>query len=675
MASNVINVPCVQDPYKSLPLPKAEESACVRVLNIHGTTKDSPLSGTLEVVAVSRSEGPWFSALSYVWGTYRSPPDTINCNGHELNITASCHDALKALREMHGGIKIWVDAICINQADLNEKAEQIPMMPRVYQNAAAVYTWLGQDSLLLRQAIKAVSAAWELDYGNFIGWTRFSWVPQSIQYAISFPRNWLRLRQSICDIRKTTRSSGIPLEQVNLDCEWLYRAWTFQEFMLATNPRFFWGTTEISWLHMGGIFYFADEPKSKLRRATSYATTFGKSYDIAFRTFIEPWADIMSQFSWSWILQLEKMSMSTQLSVHRVLKREKVHSELLSGSGNDLSSNPPLADYERPLDLVYLDFFVYVTGCHISFLHLIADSGLQQALPGGPSWLPDWNTALETRTWLSSEYLHEMGRERIGNVIKGRHMDTPIGEIEMICVVEGRVLKVLATFHSKITFFDTVEEQYWQNFMAAYHTPQLDTANINEFEEEFVPRLAVMRLLYSWLKVTPSTRDFMEDPLWAIMSLFGSPGNGHAMPTILSKKNWIVMAAVKLLAYVHSAATESWSSDPERDSTIASLLLLIKLTDNPQALQVLEDIYRSMLGKRSFFTTEDGEIGSGPLLMRVGDRIAHIAGVGVPMLLRPHEPVDGIGNSYSVVGPVCFSTRHMGRVKIDWIKRETIALV
>lgn len=82
-----------------------------------------------------------------------------------------------------------------------------------------------------------------------------------------------------------------------------------------------------------------------------------------------------------------------------------------------------------------------------------------------------------------------------------------------------------------------------------------------------------------------------------------------------------------------------------------------------------------MSGKRSFLTTEDGEIGSDPSLMEVGEKIAHIAGVRVPMLLRPHEPVDRLGNYYSVVGPVCLSTKHMEPVSVDWAKMETIALV
>ncbi|EMR80775.1 hypothetical protein ACHAPC_005558 [Botrytis cinerea] len=268
-----------------------------------------------------------------------------------------------------------------------------------------------------------------------------------------------------------------------------------------------------------------------------------------------------------------------------------------------------------------------------------------------------------------------MGPERTPQVIKRRHMNTPVGEIEMICVVEGRVLKVSATFHSKITFFSTLEEQYWQDFLAVDGTSQSNAADNNEFREQNVTRLAVTSLLYDWLKASPSTRDLIKNPLWATMSVFGAPGNEHLMPEILGGQHWLVIGVGKLLVYVQTALNESWFSDPEQDRTIATLLLVKEFLKDREALQVMQEIYQSMLGKRSFLTTEDGEIGSGPSLMKVGDRIAHIAGVGVPMLLRPHEPVDGMGNYYSVVGPVCFSTKHMEPVSVDWAKRETIALV
>ncbi|KAK4443489.1 heterokaryon incompatibility protein-domain-containing protein [Podospora aff. communis PSN243] len=43
-------------------------------------------------------------------------------------------------------LNLWIDAICINQDDLAEKARQIPMMARIYRTAARVLIWLGEYS-------------------------------------------------------------------------------------------------------------------------------------------------------------------------------------------------------------------------------------------------------------------------------------------------------------------------------------------------------------------------------------------------------------------------------------------------------------------------------------------------------------------------------------------------
>jgi len=38
---------------------------------------------------------------------------------------------------------LWIDAICINQTDVEEKSDLICQMDRIYSNAAKVIGWLG----------------------------------------------------------------------------------------------------------------------------------------------------------------------------------------------------------------------------------------------------------------------------------------------------------------------------------------------------------------------------------------------------------------------------------------------------------------------------------------------------------------------------------------------------
>lgn len=42
--------------------------------------------------------------------------------------------------------KLWIDAVCINQDDLMEKEEQIPLMATIYSTASRVVADLGPAS-------------------------------------------------------------------------------------------------------------------------------------------------------------------------------------------------------------------------------------------------------------------------------------------------------------------------------------------------------------------------------------------------------------------------------------------------------------------------------------------------------------------------------------------------
>lgn len=50
----------------------------------------------------------------------------------------------------------WVDAICINQADLEERSAQVQIMPQIYSQASCVIVWLGDDSQMIFRLLRNV---------------------------------------------------------------------------------------------------------------------------------------------------------------------------------------------------------------------------------------------------------------------------------------------------------------------------------------------------------------------------------------------------------------------------------------------------------------------------------------------------------------------------------------
>jgi hypothetical protein len=61
-------------------------------------------------------------------------------------VTKNCELALRYLRKENSNRVLWVDAICINQKDNNERGHQVGMMRNVYSKATEVLVWLGESS-------------------------------------------------------------------------------------------------------------------------------------------------------------------------------------------------------------------------------------------------------------------------------------------------------------------------------------------------------------------------------------------------------------------------------------------------------------------------------------------------------------------------------------------------
>ncbi|KAI1081500.1 HET-domain-containing protein [Whalleya microplaca] len=96
---------------------------------------------------------PWrytwgdFVALSYVWGD-QSIRAEIYVNDVPVSVTASLESALRELRNnsrIQQGFFVWVDALCIDQEDLDERSAQVARMKDIYQKAWHVVIWLGPE--------------------------------------------------------------------------------------------------------------------------------------------------------------------------------------------------------------------------------------------------------------------------------------------------------------------------------------------------------------------------------------------------------------------------------------------------------------------------------------------------------------------------------------------------
>lgn len=108
--------------YSPLKHPKS-----VRLLLLHPGEFSQLIACTIkEADLESRST---YTALSYVWG---DPALTVPalCNGCHVPVTRNLNAALRRMRHRTAIVSCWVDTLCINQSDIDERNSQVTLIGR-----------------------------------------------------------------------------------------------------------------------------------------------------------------------------------------------------------------------------------------------------------------------------------------------------------------------------------------------------------------------------------------------------------------------------------------------------------------------------------------------------------------------------------------------------------------
>ena len=159
---------------------------------------DAPIQCDLFNYALfdTRVERHLYEALSYVWHidveSRYSNSQSILLNGCPFPVTKNLHAALFHLRDQQLERILWVDAICINQNDIDEKSQQIPLMRAIYAQASCVLVWLGEA---MEDGDKAIQSIRRLSEGKFLKASPSSAQELNIDHDACLQllqRNWFR---------------------------------------------------------------------------------------------------------------------------------------------------------------------------------------------------------------------------------------------------------------------------------------------------------------------------------------------------------------------------------------------------------------------------------------------------------------------------------------------------
>ncbi|KAI1328445.1 heterokaryon incompatibility protein-domain-containing protein [Xylariaceae sp. FL0255] len=258
-------------------------SSNIRLLEIRPSLNSfEPIECTLKEAGLPAALK--YEALSYVWGRVNTTR-SIKLNGQKFPVGENLEAALRQLRPQGSKPKVmWIDAICIDQSNVQERTDQVAHMDSIFRNAANVEVWLGRESntssylfdLLdhTRHVFKDhedilsshdfISFPFEpLKYcpdcdGSSTGdlhvikpMLKTARATQELELAQKLRQTSEVTRQDFLDERIKTLEAFVKL----LDRPWWSRVWVLQEVILARNVTLRCGPRSAAWIYFQSFLF------------------------------------------------------------------------------------------------------------------------------------------------------------------------------------------------------------------------------------------------------------------------------------------------------------------------------------------------------------------------------------------------------------------------------------
>ena len=217
-----------QAPYYPLDASRSE----IRLLEI--LSPDDTALIICRLTTVSLLECPPFAALSYVWGN-PSITEDIELDGITVAVTINLASALRHVHRQWAEVwkeawrsnaaeplKLWADAICINQEDFDERSAQVQLMGSIYSQAQIVLSWLGSGNSEIRLALETLN----FFYGEF----------ERLSDEELFSLEWMEKHPQLCardaEDQPTKNRTWAAITKF-LALPYWFRVWIFQEISLS----------------------------------------------------------------------------------------------------------------------------------------------------------------------------------------------------------------------------------------------------------------------------------------------------------------------------------------------------------------------------------------------------------------------------------------------------------
>lgn len=247
-------------------MPSTDSESTIEMVMAHCNLDDHPPYEALSYTGGNPYSNVYPKTLPKDWKDIWEEKTTVMVNDIEFGVKRNLLQALRQFRKTHAEKAIWIDSICINEADPVERTEQIRLMCEVYGEAKDVPIWLGErteglkTSLTLITEITNAFTKWYNENhppGFRENWNRLLREAEATPDALDQKKFWEWLQSEDCrpffdniDLRALgVRTDPLPWDFLRrlLSRRWFDRVWTWQEKELALKATVYIGDRTIPW--------------------------------------------------------------------------------------------------------------------------------------------------------------------------------------------------------------------------------------------------------------------------------------------------------------------------------------------------------------------------------------------------------------------------------------------
>lgn len=120
----------------------------IRLLVLKAGQGSQTIRCELQKAFLTSNPLPQYETISYCWGDPKLTAHIV-LNGRRKKVPASSKAAIARMRLPDADRVLWIDALCINQDDPEERGHQVTLMSKVYSNGQQNLVYLGEGNVAI----------------------------------------------------------------------------------------------------------------------------------------------------------------------------------------------------------------------------------------------------------------------------------------------------------------------------------------------------------------------------------------------------------------------------------------------------------------------------------------------------------------------------------------------